>query len=402
MENRDRDFLPVEDHANEAAAAAAGLRVGADDLDLASPDSSLVSVILPVVAPGPALPISWEWTPPSIPPRSIVTPGRAVATLMQLSGAPPLNAGDFSTEVVLDASLSHTATTNVVQWPRRRISCRDLHRIARRNRIRALKATQWPPGTQCPDAPASSSTSQRYGDLTSRRDWYFAFRHRDSTRPIRHLVNNQLQRPDANYIYRSSRPMDQPRIVTPQQHQSEDPARQQRDQQHYINWHWSRRFPHPTWAQSLPDSWQHAEWQPQRQHHDVELRREPGAVPEAGWSMFGMRQRHHHVILVESGWNTPQHHLLEESGWNTPQHHLLEESGWNTPQHHLLVESGWNAPQHHLLEESEWDRPQPVQQPASWPPLESDSAAAVADSQDEVPADQASDGELGSVHNDDP
>ncbi len=363
MENRDRDFLPVEDHANEAAVAAAGLWVGADDLDLASPDSSLVSVILPVVAPGPALPISWEWTPPSIPPRSMVTPGHAVAILMQLSRASPLNAGTFSTEVVLDASLSHTATTNVVQWPRRRISCRDLHRIARRNRIRALKAAQWPPGTQCPDAPASSSTSQRYGDRTSRRDWHFAFRHRDSTRPIGHLVNNQLQRPDANYIYRSSRPMDQPRIVTPPQpHQREDPARQQRDQQNNIDWHWSRSFPHPTWAQSLPDSWQHAEWQPQRQHHDVELRGDP-PVLEPGWSMFGMRQRHHHVIL--------------------------EESGWNTPQHPLLVES-------------EWDRPQPVQQPASWPPLESGSAAAVADSQDEVPADQASDGELNSVHNDDP
>ncbi len=413
MENRDRDFLPVEDHANEAAAAAAGLRVGEDDLDLASPDSSLVSVILPVVAPGPALPISWEWTPPSIPPRSIVTPGRAVAILTQLSRAPPLNAGPFSTEVVLDASLSHTATTNVVQWPRRRISCRDLHGIARRNRIRALKAAQWPPGTQCPDAPASSSTSQRYGDLTSRRDWHFPFRHRDSTRPIRHLVNNQLQRPDANYIYRSSRPMDQPRIVTPQQHQREDPARQQWDQQNYIDWHWSRHFPHPTWAQSLPDSWQHAEWQPQRQHHDVELL---GDLPvlEAGWSMLGMRQRHHHVILVESGWNTPQHPLLVESGWNTPQHRLLVESGWNTPQQPLLVESGWNTPQqpllvesgwntpqHPLLVESEWDRPQPVQQPASWPPLESDSAAAVADSQDEVPADQTSDGELDSVHNDD-
>ncbi len=292
-----------------------------------------------------------------------MAPGRAVAILMQLSRAPPLNAGTFSTEVVLDASLSHTATTNMVQWPRRRISCRDLHPIiARRNRIRALKAAQWPPGTQCPDAPASSSTSQRYGDLTSRRDWRFAFRHRDSTLPIRHLVNNQLQRPDANYIYRSSRPMDQPRIVTPQQHQREDPARQQRDRQRYIDWHWSQRFPPPTWAQSLPDSWQHAEWQPQRQHHDVELRREP-AVLEAGWSMFGMLQRHHHVILVESGWNTPQHHLLVES---------------------------------------EWDRPQQVQQPASWPPLESDSAAAVADSQDEVQADQASDGELDSVHNDDP
>lgn len=362
MENRDRDFLPVDDHANEAAAAAAGLRVGADNLDLASPDSSLVSVILPVVARGPALPISWEWTPPSIPPRSILTPGHAVAILMQLSRAPPLNAGTFSTEVVLDASLSHTATTNVVQWPRRRISCRDLHGIARRNRIRALKTAQWPPGTHCPDAPASSSTSQRYGDLTSHPDRRVAFRHRDSTRPIRHLVNNRLQRPDANYIYRSSRPMDQPGIVTPQQHQREDPARQQRDLQRYIDWHWSRRFPHPTWAQSLPDSWQHAEWQPQRQHHDVELRREP-AVLEAGWSMFGMRQRHHDVILVESGWATPLHDFPVES---------------------------------------EWDRPQPVQQPASWPPLESDSAAAVADSQDEVPADQASDGELDSVHNDDP
>ncbi|CAM6005397.1 unnamed protein product [Sphagnum balticum] len=177
--------------------------------------------------------------------------------------------------------------------------------------------------------------------------------------------------------------MDQPRIVTPQQHQREDPARQQRNQQNYIDWHWSQRFPHPTWAQSLPDSWQHGEWQPQRQHHDVELRGDP-PVLEAGWSMLGMRQRHHHVILVESGWNTSQHRLLVESGWNTPQPPLLVESGWNTPQHPLLVESGWNTPQHPLLVESEWDRPQPVQQPASWPPLESDSAAAVADSQDEV------------------
>jgi hypothetical protein len=71
--------------------------------------------------------------------------------------------------------------------------------------------------------------------------------------------------------------------------------------------------------------------------------------------MFAMRQRHYDVILPESGWA-----------------------------------------------DSELDRSQPVQQPASWPPLESDSAAAVADSHDEVPADQASDGELDSVHNDDP